>query len=519
MAAKSARVFGDSIGVGVTLNWIDTSYGDYDTLERRLQELGVRYIYDAICPTCEYQIGMLKRLAADGIRANLLVGDLRGGTTQMQASLNAIRDRLPGVAVSVVGPNEPDLEPVSDWVGKERAYQRELYSRVKGDPALAHLTVLGPSLVHRESRAALGDLSAYLDAGNLHPYPGGGLPLINLPDERSLMSQVSGNKPLIITEVGYHADLVTNAAHRGASEKANSMYTPRIALEAFLGGVERTYYFRLADPWSAAEAQRIGVPASTNSFGLLRSDLSPRPSFIALRNLLRTVGGASAPVASPGGLRYGLEGAGPDVRQLLLRSADGSYSLVLWRQVSVWNRDTKVDLTPAPDSLEVVMGQAVSLARRFDPVVSDAESQRWTNPLRIPVSLAGAPVVLRLTPAGTPSTPPPSTPPPATPPPTPPASTPPGDSGSGTPGTSLPPSPADGGDKPASDGSAPPARCSAKKASLRRARLELKRWQHRHGHAARHKSGPRSRARLRHLRQLVERRRRAAMKCVHAARR
>ena len=50
------------------------------------------------------------------------------------------------------------------------------------------------------------------------------------------------------------------------------------------------------------------------------------------------------------------------------------------------------------DRLDVVMGQPISLAQRFDPVASDAESQRWSDPRRITVDLAGDPVVLRLTP-------------------------------------------------------------------------------------------------------------------------
>jgi hypothetical protein len=106
----------------------------------------------------------------------------------------------------------------------------------------------------------------------------------------------------------------------------------------------------------------------------------------------------SAPVSSPGGLRVGLEGAGGDVRQLLLRSAEGSYALVLWRSVSVWDRDAQRDLSPTPDRLDVVMGQPISLAQRFDPVASAVESRRWTDPRRITVDLAGEPVVLRLHP-------------------------------------------------------------------------------------------------------------------------
>ncbi len=74
------------------------------------------------------------------------------------------------------------------------------------------------------------------------------------------------------------------------------------------------------------------MPDLENTFGLLRTDLSPKPSFLALRNLLRAVDGDSAPVAAPGGAAARRDGAGADVRRLLLRSADGSYALVLWRR-------------------------------------------------------------------------------------------------------------------------------------------------------------------------------------------
>jgi hypothetical protein len=175
---------------------------------------------------------------------------------------------------------------------------------------------------------------------------------------------------------------------------------PRIALEAFLGGIQRSYIYQFADLWSPSQAQQYGVSKAENSFGLLRWDLSPKPSFIALRNLLRVVDGDSAPVASPGGMRLRLVGAGPDVHSLLLKSANGSYALALWRTVSVWDYLGAKDLYPAPEHVEVALGQPVSLARRFDPVQSSDETKRWSDPSRIPVDLEGAPVVLRLTPAG-----------------------------------------------------------------------------------------------------------------------
>jgi hypothetical protein len=283
------------------------------------------------------------------------------------------------------------------WVQHAREYQQKLYASVKGDPALAGLQVLGPAVGWPATADQLGDISAWLDRGNFHPYPGGNPPYHNLDEERLHAAAASSSKPLVATEIGYHSDLATTGGHLPASERAIAIYMPRLVLEGFRGGVERSYIYQLADPWTDAN-RPAGVSREENSFGLLRSDLSRKPSFLALRNLMRVTDAGPAPVASPDGVRLALEGAGADVRQLLLRSADGSYALVLWRSVSVWDPASRVDLYPAPDRVDVVLGEPIALARRFEPVASDAELQRWTYPRRIPVDLGGGPVVLRLTP-------------------------------------------------------------------------------------------------------------------------
>ena len=395
--AQSARAFGNSVGVNAYLAWLDTAYGDFDTIVSRLRELGVRNVRDGLCPTCEYQIDRLNRLAALGIKSNILVGTLAQGSARMQQSLAVIRSRLRDSVISVESPNEPNLSGDPNWLQNARDYQRELWARVKGDPKLAHLTVLGPAVGWPASPAALGDLSAYLDRGNIHPYPGGNPPYYNIASERLLSSAVSKGKPLIATESGYHSALGTTGGHLPASERASAYYMPRLALEGFYNGVDKTYVYQLADPWPSSSSP---VSPEENSFGLLRSDLSRKPSFIALRNLLDEVNGDSAPVADPGGLRFALRGAGADVRQLLLRSADGSFALVLWRGVSVWDPAARRDLSPPPDHVDVDFGDRIALARSFDPVASESEQQRWTDTRGVSVDLAGAPVVLKLTPAG-----------------------------------------------------------------------------------------------------------------------
>ena len=42
VAATSSRAFGDSVGVTVRFSWNGTAYGNWDAIESRLRELGVR---------------------------------------------------------------------------------------------------------------------------------------------------------------------------------------------------------------------------------------------------------------------------------------------------------------------------------------------------------------------------------------------------------------------------------------------------------------------------------------------
>lgn len=171
MPAHSARAFGDSVGVNIRLTHIDTSYGDFDTLKARLRELGVRYISDSVCPDCEYQIDRLRRLAAVGIRANLAVGWLAGGTVSIAPGLQALRTRLRDSVVSISTVNEPDVSGDAQWIEHTRAFQAEVHRQVEADPALRALPVIGPSLVDLGARAALGDLSAHLDRATCTPTP------------------------------------------------------------------------------------------------------------------------------------------------------------------------------------------------------------------------------------------------------------------------------------------------------------------------------------------------------------
>ncbi len=234
-------------------------------------------------------------------------------------------------------------------------------------------------------------MTAWADRGNFHPYPSG-VPAAPQP-RRPARAGRRGHG--LQAARGHRVRLPHRPRHdrrppARPPSRPRRLYSPRLVLEGFRGGVERTYFYQLADPWpDASQAARAAALARTASGCCARTCRPSRPSS-RCATCCSAVDGDSAPVASPGGLRLGLEGAPPDVRQLLLRSADGSYALVLWRDGQ--RLGPRPPRRPVPRARPRGRGARRAgspLARRFDPVASDAEQQRWANPSRIPVDLGG----------------------------------------------------------------------------------------------------------------------------------
>ena len=142
----------------------------------------------------------------------------------------------------------------------------------------------------------------------MHPYPGGGGPLHNLADLIPLTQVESGSKPIVATEAGYHSE-------HGDQQRA----LPDLRASQRRSTCRGWRWRASGRASSAPTSSSSSIPGPTapddeNRFGLLRTDLSRKPSFLSLRNLLRAVDADSAPVAAPGGLRLGIEGAPLDMR-------------------------------------------------------------------------------------------------------------------------------------------------------------------------------------------------------------
>lgn len=391
--ATPASDFVDSVGVNVHMSYMDTPYRDVEAVQDALRDLGVHHVRDGLRPDMEDQYRSLSALAAGGVAVSLILGDPQGRFGAAEQLVETLKTRLPGVAASLEGPNEYDGSGDPAWPEALRAYQERLYDRVKDEPTLSQLPVLGPSLIDNSAWSRVGDLSATLEYGNIHPYPGGEpLRPSDLEGQLDLVRSGSGSDPVIATETGYHNALNAPVppAQPAVSERAAAIYVPHLLLEHFRVGIERTFLYELID-----EHHEPSLTDQEQHFGLVRHDLSRKPAFTAVRNLLSLLDDPG-PSFEPGSLDFSLKAGGP-VEQLLLQKQDGCFYLALWRSgLAAWSHAAQTDLDPAPIAVRIELDDSVEQVRTFSPVVSNQPNEIQTDLDVIELQLGVEPLVLEV---------------------------------------------------------------------------------------------------------------------------
>jgi hypothetical protein len=360
VAARSAESFVESIGVNTHTYYTDSVYyRSFSTVEQRLRELGIHHIRENLMPERPDQYERLNQLAAAGIKSTLILGAPEDGRSGLNELTSILSSDLRGSVDAVEGPNEYDLHGDSSWMSNLAPYQSQLYSAIKSNPALAALPVIGPSLGNTNSDGS--NISGSLDYGNIHSYPNGEAPEDNVSRLLSMATDMSGSKPVMATETGYHTALNWTGDHKPVSEAAEATYMPRLFLDYFSRGIVRTFSYELVD-----EFPNPGNDESESNFGLLHNDLSPKPAFTALKNLTSILADPG-PAFTPAKLAYTVSGDQSGLQQVLLQKSDGSYYLALWRDNSVWNNESLTALSAPEGSVKLNFGSTPGGVEEYVP--------------------------------------------------------------------------------------------------------------------------------------------------------
>jgi hypothetical protein len=392
--ARSAFDFVNSIGVNMHLNYFDRTYGDFGLVERELQSIGIRHVRDGIhLQNADYNKALYSRwveLAKHGVRFDAVL-DPRSNLGPLTPELLKQVEELSGHSIeSFEGPNELDISGQASWVEVDRNYQREIDSAAKAMNAAGHVSVIAPSLAFASHGLALGSLKDYIDEGNLHPYPAAKPPSIVFPEQTVLAKLVSGEKPVVITESGYHNALNDHRDQPAVSEDAAAKYVPRLFLEDFSRGIPRTYLYEFLD-----ETPDPGLTDNQMHWGLIRADGSEKPAFVAVKRLIEELNDNASP-ASLGQLSWSLANPGSAIHHLLLQKSDGEFDLVLWQEIESFNprQQKEIDNHPVADVL--ALGQRARRITLYEPLKSSAPIATFADTASVPLEIHDHPLVVAI---------------------------------------------------------------------------------------------------------------------------
>jgi hypothetical protein len=320
-----AEGLADSIGVSTHFNYTDTTYVRRDELIARLREAGIRHVRAPMPTPPEGPLAdALRAIRAAGLRLTFTTGDPAVDPARGVADALAVGS---GAIVAFEGPNELDLSGDPSWPAKLRDYMPRL---ITAAGALAPgIPVIGPSFGRPGSPRIAGSLPGMV---NLHPYPGGKPPegVFGEALQEVAERRAAG---VVFTETGYHNALNDAEAQPPVPEDVAGVYVPRLLATAYGAGIRRTFLYELAD-----ERPEPALSDPEEHFGLLRTDLSAKPAFSAIKTLTAALRASPGRGVRDGTLRWSVEA--PDdveVQRLTLVRRDGSHVVALWRPVSVWD--------------------------------------------------------------------------------------------------------------------------------------------------------------------------------------
>lgn len=338
-------------GVVIHLHHRGSVYWHHEEVLTWVRRLGARHVRTRLSEMPEV-LDAFDELARHGVRVQAVCGAL-GDEQSMHHLMRAVRDRFdhPELVFSAFeGINEPN-QVGGEWVDETRRKTQELFE-ARAAYGLERIPIVAPSLARIardgvegettwDQAGSLGDLSGYVDYGNMHVYPRGLPPSSDISYFRRCARRVSGPRPVMCTEGGYFTAMDYRGGAFPVPEDVAEAYVPQALLEHWLAGTRRFFRYELLDEPDAGGTDREGTLGMVDTTGTW----SAKSDFWAVHALLRACDDPG-PSFRPRPLRLSLTGGPGHLKHAVFARRNGTHVLALWVDQEVYDPQERKLLVP-----------------------------------------------------------------------------------------------------------------------------------------------------------------------------
>lgn len=387
----------DSIGVNTHIAYTDGAYRRIADVIKALDYLGIKHVRDGAprmvegggLPLMNY-VWMSKA----GVSFDLIIGGQIKKAYDPKLSLlglQALEKARPGAIDAIEGFNEVNNWPVTyqGATGIEASVtaHKATVSLLRADPLLGKKPIFDMT-----GGGKVSSLKGRGDFYNAHIYAqNGNQPLVWMDQT----GETYRSKPWVVTEFGYASNPQSGWLVIGVGEAGQARGLLNGIMDAQRHQVSRIYLYELLDQKPDPEGKEKEM-----HFGLFRIGNQPKPAATALRNLLRIIEDRDPAAMNFKTQPFDLTlSEHPEtLRVLTLQKATGKTQIVLWNEVTFWDRATGKPIDNAPVQVKLKLPAGVRATALYDPMKQDQPVRTLDDKGVITVPVPDYPVILEVTP-------------------------------------------------------------------------------------------------------------------------